>query len=274
MKTNIVTGWVGFFDILGYKNLLIQNEPESIAEEVVPLLTGTKSEVVRDIKRLFELLSEKNKNIAEDFQSATTNLDGLIEELSLLLFSDTLLVTMPAGEEVDNDSAIRLAIFSMACKGLQYKLFRCGLPVRGAIDYGKFYVKDMCFAGRPFINAYELANRLELAACVLSDIASKQFRSISINAPEIDTFVAKYLVPMKDGEHHFQVMKTSISDIGIDIRQYVMKSFWSHRKDISVEVQTKVANTEQWLRFLVQLNKTESIQQGHAADVQQPAADG
>jgi hypothetical protein len=53
---SISTGWVGFFDILGYANLLQRNEPETIAEEVVPLLTGTKPEVINALGTYVEAI--------------------------------------------------------------------------------------------------------------------------------------------------------------------------------------------------------------------------
>ncbi len=55
MSTNTKIGLVGFFDILGYQNLLEQNEPEVIAEEVLPILIGLKNSIKANIYDLLEL---------------------------------------------------------------------------------------------------------------------------------------------------------------------------------------------------------------------------
>ncbi|MCK5348024.1 MAG: hypothetical protein KAJ25_01470 [Desulfobacula sp.] len=43
MKTE--KGLIGFFDVLGYQNLLENNEPEIIADTVLPILTNLKKTV-------------------------------------------------------------------------------------------------------------------------------------------------------------------------------------------------------------------------------------
>ncbi len=43
------TGLIGFFDILCYQNLLERNEPETIAEEVLPILTNISGEITKGL---------------------------------------------------------------------------------------------------------------------------------------------------------------------------------------------------------------------------------
>jgi hypothetical protein len=270
---NISTGWVGFFDILGYANLLQRNEPETIAEEVVPLLTGAYPEIINGIGTTFESWIAKFTDNHQDSQSLVQNASRLIDDLKWLLFSDTILITIHSDDSTDRQSVLRWIIFYWACADLQVKLFRAGLPLRGAIDFGRFFVRDTCFAGRPIINAYELCNMLELAACVLSKAASDQLHGLKGFEGGADACVSEYLVPTKNGECHFSVTKAVVYEKDIDIRQQVMKAFWGHRKDISIDAQRKATNTEQWLRYLDHLEEKKAVQQKPPADVLPPGAD-
>jgi hypothetical protein len=268
------TGWVGFFDILGYTNLLERNEPESIAEQVVPLLTETKDRGLDRISSVIEKAMARRDG-SPKYCLPAEDVHAMVDDLNWLLFSDTILITMPTDESLDLQGALRWGIFDMACVMLQAELFRAGLPLRGAIDFGRFFVKGTCFAGRPIINAYRLCNTLELAACVVSETASKQLCGLEpflINTG-LDEFVVEYLVPTKDGDCHFLVTRASVHETNIDIRQQVMKAFWGHRKDISIDAQRKAANTEQWLRYLEHLQEKEAFQEEHVVGVLPPPAD-
>jgi hypothetical protein len=270
---NISTGWVGFFDILGYANLLQRNEPELIAEEVVPLLTGAHSEIIDGICTTFESWIAKFTDNHQDSQSLVQNARILIDDLKWLLFSDTILITMRSDESTDRQSVLRWIIFYWACADLQVKLFRAGLPLRGAIDFGRFFIKDTCFAGRPIINAYELCNMLELAACVLSKAASHQLHGLKGFEGGADACVSGYLVPTKTEERRFFVTRAVVYERNIDIRQQVMNAFWGHRKDVSIDAQKKASNTEQWLRYLTHLEEKKAAQQKSATDVLPPVSD-
>ncbi len=269
---NIRTGWVGFFDILGYANLLQRNEPESIAQEVVPLLTGTRPEIIDNIGKAFEQLIAIDIDKRQD-APLVQDVRRLLDDLKWLLFSDTILISMPTSESIDAEIGVRWVIFCMACNRLQSKLFRAGLPLRGAIDFGRFFVEDTFFAGHPIINAYGLCNMLDLAACVLSPEASEQLRGLNVLGRGLDPFATEYLVPTKNGERHFFVTRAIVHEKNLDIRQQVMKAFWGHRKDISIDAQKKATNTEQWLRYLEHLEEKEAAQQKPAADVLPPASD-
>lgn len=108
---NIRTGWVGFFDILGYANLLQRNEPELIAQYVVPLLIGAKPEVVNKARTFVEYVIGKNSSILKDSPYVADNLRKFIDDLTWLLFSDTILITMPSDESEDGETVLKWIIF-------------------------------------------------------------------------------------------------------------------------------------------------------------------
>lgn len=245
-NTSTETGLVAFFDILGYQNLLERNEPEAIATDVLPMLTNIGQSVNEALKKM----TEKKKHSPNFF-------NRIIDNINWLVFSDTVLLTLPVD---DSDPYLRhkaWLIFFTACIGLQDRLFEAGLPVRGAIDFGKFFVKGTCFAGRTIVNAYRLSETLELAACVLTDDASNELNKMCKTCAEddIDTlfgiFVLEYLIPTKTIEQHRLTLMAHTYDLSApDIHRTVMTAFWGNNKDLPVTVRQKVANTEQWLEFL------------------------
>lgn len=240
---NTQKGIVGFFDILGYQSLLEKNEPEEIAETVLPFLTGIKSEVLDDLKTWNISYKEELIIIVRDY-------------IKWLVFSDTILLTMPIQESDRNINLILWGIFFTVSKRLQTKMFRNGLPLRAAISYGKFYIKDTCFAGRTIIEAYQLCNQLEFAACVLTESCSKELENCDIKKSFNNKDVFDYLVPKKDGESRMLTLAAYVYNTEKEnLRTQVLESFLGHNKDIPISAQKKITNTEQWLEFL-RLKKT------------------
>lgn len=240
---NTQKGIVGFFDILGYQSLLEKNEPEEIAETVLPFLAGIKSEVLDDLKTRNISYKEELIIMVRDY-------------IKWLVFSDTILLTMPIQESDRNINLILWGIFFTVSKRLQTKMFRNGLPLRAAISYGKFYIKDTCFAGRTIIEAYQLCNQLEFAACVLTESCSKELENCDIKKLFNNKDVFDYLVPKKDGELRMLTLAAYVYNTEKeDLRTQVLESFLGHNKDIPISAQKKITNTEQWLRFL-RLKKT------------------
>lgn len=242
------TGLIGFFDILGYQNLLERNEPETIAEEVLPVLTNIGKSVTQGLK-IFQKIPIPSDN--------RKHLKGIIKAMRWLVFSDTVLLTLPMDEADFNVIQMSWLIFLTAVIGLQSKLFRAGLPVRGAIEYGKFFVKDTCFAGRTIVTAYQLCSQLELAACVFSEVAANEVRRLrEYDSLFCDSFLAEYLIPTKSGEKHLlAVMAHTYDHDSPDIHGEVMSSFWGNKKDVSLSARQKAQNTEQWLEFLKMKDK-------------------
>jgi len=143
------------------------------------------------------------------------------------------------------------------------RMFREGLPIRGAIDYGKFYVKETCFAGEAIVEAYRLCNKLELAAAVLTESArsclDKELKPEreSGQPPFWIPLFYEYLVPTKDGEVRMTALASHVyNDEDDNISKQVLAAFWGHNKDVPLVAQPKIANTAQWLRFLKMRQRT------------------
>lgn len=248
------TGFIGFFDILGYKEILENNEPEEIAEKIIPFFENLKNETIGFGKKAMAMTmdrisvarpqSEIVRSIVEEEMNAA------YRSISWLIFSDTILLSMPI--DIDNSKIMtEIMAFLCVCDSMQIQMFNEGLPLRGAIDYGKYYIKGSCFAGQPIVNAYNLSNKLELAACALSPNANEKIKN-GFNLPV--RLFDDYLTPTKEGEENIPLLRAlnySFQTPGSndDIRQLVLNSFWDYNKSISLSVQNKITNTEQWLRY-------------------------
>jgi hypothetical protein len=262
---NTHNGIIGFFDILGYQNLLEKNEPEDIAQSVLEFLTNINDKITTNLKQILDETPDEIFSILEETIDHAVSIKDIvnntIDSLKWILFSDTILLALPYDQKTEKPSVANWFAFLTICMHLQKEMFLNGLPVRGVINYGKFYLQDTCFAGRSIIEAYDLCNQLELAACIFSPKAQNEFsdfinRYFHENAKEIsDNWVYEYLVPTKMGEFHYLVLKASVYNNDDSIMKQILSSFWGHNKDIPLSVQQKISNTEQWLNFLKMKNE-------------------
>src|SRR5579859_6290603 len=139
-------GLVAFFDILGYRQIIANNEIKEAA-----------SIIKRALRKVTE--SQKAADIVEKgFKySPPTN---------YLAFSDSILVYTNYSKEIISQKS-QAGLFAAGCAGLCVSLFEEGLPARGAIARGEFFVEQTSFAGKAIVEAYEFANAIEMAGCVI-----------------------------------------------------------------------------------------------------------
>jgi hypothetical protein len=255
MSNDIRIGLVGLFDVLGYQNILERNEPEFIAEKVMPVMLNVDSDVNNTLNEVLDKPRSAGEKLWEVAAQVTKKIEWLV-------FSDTILIVLQVdsaksimtGDHARSHS-VHWLIFVSTCNILQRKLFEAGLPLRGAIDFGKYYIKKSCFAGRPIVNAYQISSQLELSAAVLCSEADQEYRMIfekcnEFGVPTYPLFI-EYLIPLKNEEKYLLTERARVYDPkGLDIRSQVMRAFWGNGKDIPRSVQQKVNNTEQWLEFL------------------------
>lgn len=257
------TGIIGLFDILGYQNLLENNEPENIAETVVGFIDEIGTKVPSEMKQSFgigNIPRNKKKGLINEM---STSIAAIIDSIQWLVLSDTILVVMPIQSREDYYfSIICWHFFLSTCIHLQEIMFKRGLPLRGTINYGKFYIKNNCFASREIVEAYQLCNQLEFSACVLTEKSRQELDKINgkLNKNTSNKFydylVLEYLVPTKDDETRMLVLAAkSYVPEREDLKSQVVESFMSYNKDIPFSIQRKVTSTEQWLIFLRQKEK-------------------
>jgi len=243
-------GLVGFFDILGYSNILENNEVIQSASIVLDILQKLP-------ERTFKLQS----SLVD--KSALHVLNEVQDKIKWLIFSDTILITLECPEKrEDIEEALSWLLFSLTSIILYRDLFEKGLPVRGGISFGNFYIKDTCFVGDSIINAYKTEKNLNLAAIGFHQSAVEYLKTANkLTKDIIETISFRYLTPCKSGLFPQRLLMPShpklprILPENNDIRQFISNSFWKHNKDISAEAIEKLNNTELFFRFYLSKNE-------------------
>jgi hypothetical protein len=233
-------GFVGYFDLLGYKNVLTNNHINKAIE------------VVKLIQRILEKEQERvyaaGRIVGHQF-------------CEHIVFSDSILVytTFP---ETNSEKHNQVGIFHEFCAAVISELFWNGLPVRGSWAFGNYYVKrtanGIYVAGMPIVEAYEFSNCLDLAGCVIAPSAEKILSDMRILDPPLLGYV-HYPVPLKGSQSQkFQKQEMFLlNHYKIDLnynpnrkisRQIVMQKFAEHNKSVGIEVLSKINNTLDFLK--------------------------
>jgi len=253
-KGKNINAIIGFFDILGYTNLLKQNDVGEITKKVIDIILNVKNEIFK-----------------QHFKSQTQpKAEDVYKFIKWIIVSDSILVYSKF--KFKNGIDIHWVQFLLFSNIFQKHMFDEGLPVRGVINTGDIYIKENCFAGKPIIDAYELSKKIKMSACVLHDDANVELKKITFSyLPEsyvynllIDypfvydrlfnciqkgcTFIPKEALcraPEIIGNSYFLNMMVLNGNINEkSIKQYVEDSFSKHNKKIdSKDVQDKIKAT-------------------------------
>ena len=259
-------GFIGFFDILGYKSFLENSTSLETAESIIKRIAEAGRETQLALTNLFDA-------------TKTPSLSFTLPDW--LVFSDTIVFTLPVddvlGSEVGSVKYLfsvyqRFIISAIAAETLQRNLFYFGLPLRGALHYGEFIRHENCLAGRGILEAYNLIGS-NLACCIVTDVALSNFTQLERISAHVlkraDGFegrtnlisirenmnmkLIKYSVPYSNGIHQAHTlinwMKQDMFPL-INMEEFVRKSFFAHNKTSGPRVEEKLLNTVAFLRFL------------------------
>lgn len=245
------SGMIAFFDIFGYKQIAQSGIAKNI-EEVLRILQAAKDSIKAEIKTT----DLKSYCAIQGFEQIVQSVLDSIETENI---SDSLVSTINFEtckrfafrdeHKQPTDSTWFLPyVFLLYCTRLNSLLFRAGLPVRGAIEFGEIFKQERILAGKPLVNAYSLSENLNCAAVVLTVATETWLKSLVCFCPPLIWQNFNLLhVPTKKGSFDLQCLrnqglfskKTPITDV----RDYVGAAFSRHSKDVSVDVLEKLANT-------------------------------
>jgi hypothetical protein len=234
-------GFVGFFDILGYQDIIDNNDIENASKIISDILETLPTRTASDVL----LLGRKE---------IKTGLKLQIDVIQARLISDSILLAMPVSEDssdIEKRSAAVVFLFYVA--KLMRLAFDNGLPLRGAVDLGEFFLSSQCFAGKPIIDCYRLASRLQLVGCAITPKCAAHIKEFAEKPSRTGTsavFMFPCLVMLKGGTTEKYMMLdwylpfNNWAPIEPDVRSSIIKSFHAHNKDISPEAMQKIDNTE------------------------------
>jgi hypothetical protein len=257
-------GYVGFFDILGYKQVILNNQINATAKLISDILMKMPDTVVTNITRSDAPAVHEMTGTAMAAMQAWNKI--LRESIHWLIFSDTILVSMALDRSLHPLLQFqRSGAFFQTCIVLLREMFDRGLPLRGAVSFGDFFIQERCFAGVSIVDAYQLSESLELSGAVLTREAAAMCRETREFAAQhdydnmvdiMDHMFVEYLVPMKrDVNRRHLTLNWVNLDIGLEaieknVRDYVIDSFVSHNKSTPPTVYPKIHNTEMYIRYV------------------------
>jgi hypothetical protein len=199
-------GLVAVFDILGFKKMLLANT----------------------IKESLDII---NKVMLKELEEAKKSFGNI----KTFVISDTILITLP--------NAKQKTIFPFCCNQIMYGLLLEGLPVRGAIAAGEFYVElepnRIIFVGQPIIDAYELSTSIDIAACAV--VPSSESKILGLSSARFE----KFMTPLKNRppcELYLLKYESPFS------REKIIEKFEAHKKHLDPDSYSKVHNTIKFLK--------------------------
>ncbi|MCD6401461.1 MAG: hypothetical protein J7L73_05970 [Anaerolineales bacterium] len=259
------TGLVALFDILGYKQIMLNNDIHKTAQLVSDTLINIPTNIIKNVK------TAENMSETDQFETNQTTIDSwqkTLSKINWLIFSDSILISLPFEPQAPPPQILQhYAAFVTVCATLLNKTFSAGLPLRGAISVGEFFIEEKCFAGKPIISAYRTAQELEFSGCILAEDANNlvsQLRKEVIKKgyenmlTMLDQTTILYLVPRKDAPSK---RNRTINWVALDledfpkiegnIRDFVTTAFLMHNKIALPVVQAKIINTEMFVRHVL-----------------------
>jgi len=269
-------GIIGLYDILGYKDFLDNNSFDTAVKDidnVLKTISNSDKYITNKIFDIFMRSHNANEIIVKK----------LLRQMRWFIFSDTIIqVSTFKKDERPGSKYNKWLIFLIASLVLNRYMFNSGLPLRGAITTGNFLFRKLCFAGKPIIEAYELANSLDLSACVITDEAYNESATL-INSSKYEkvkklfnALIIKYQIPKNDKSSNTdnqnqkslftlnllvpKALKLSIIKKDVDLYKCVLNKFKMHNKRVTEkEVLRKVENTKKLFECLIDFAKTNKI---------------
>ncbi len=266
-------GIVCCFDILGYQNIMRTNQIEYvsklISEKICLLPKDTQNIIDSHVKGVFMKAGYNEDTVAA--------VQEISKKIKYLLISDTILIYADMSDWIKNKEVTESlkaffqvmvwTLFLQQIAALQRISFDAGLPIRGAVDYGEFYINSVengnIFAGKPIVDCYRLSQKLDFAGCAFTEKAGKLLidKIVTWNGlmqndlfPIFKEILVPYLVPLKDLTYKRLLLVDWLTSSTIgqpkEFRQYINTAFHDHNKEINDSVVRKMENTERILRWL------------------------
>jgi hypothetical protein len=262
----IETGFVGFFDILGYKSFLESGITE-VTFKVIDILSGLPKRASENNK-LHKALNAHMGNYFTPDNPAACDLRWALDRVKTLVVSDSILLWSSYEEGHDGSKRpLQAAAFLVTTSILERVMFEEGLPVRGAIAFGDFIVVEHVFAGKPIVQAHTLGQSLNLAACAIHPTAESEFKTLLTIAPHEDMLQAdglplvRYPLPTKTSKTDSELLCLNLAWPTLpgykplrdrtDLRRYIRNQFSAYGKQVGLDAIQKEENTEKLLTFLL-----------------------
>ncbi|NLE06466.1 MAG: hypothetical protein GX638_16905 [Crenarchaeota archaeon] len=249
---NFESSFVAFLDILGYKELIKNNEHIDLTklyDHIIPIITDHNQTNLTKIEA-------KNQYI--DLQNNSNVFSTMVSD-SIILWSEDCTIT----------SFVK--IIDLIATILSNGVFHY-FPIRGAMTTGtisgKYYNKNNSFSqlqlyGKPIVEAYELSESANWMGCeVAKECIEMIHEDENLDFKELleEEYIVEYEIPKKNGEikvcYALNWMKHcswkkyySAEEIKYSIEDLIRKSFAGHHKSSNNwNVEAKILNTLDFIK--------------------------
>lgn len=253
-KPRQIRGLIAVFDVLGFKSFCQHNTDQKVAEEVLTTIDMVPEGMVEHLS--LTLGQGKNPEKARE----------LVSNIIWLVFSDTVLVTLPQAEDASPDLVV---IFFLGCAIFNRLMFDRGLPIRGSVHLGDFLLGNRCVAGRVVVEALDQVHELEAACTVISNDTwahiHDRFHNDKKWSPFLLGMFPRNPIRCKSGTRMLATLNWFRVRIGNmpeppDLKKYVMDSFLAHGKQLNASAFAKARDTaELFDKFLKRQKPTHDI---------------
>jgi hypothetical protein len=182
--------YIAYFDFLGYKQFILNNENEHIRRRI--------GHILRDLEYALGLGKHKEAQYGVIADISKSN-------LHCLNISDTIILW------TKDDSIESLQELLDVCFIFNYREVRYNFPARGAIVYGEidlishFYESEQkgtyninSVYGKGLVNAHLIAESLNLSGCIIDNSAIEKIKEFENWEVLIEKYAVLYNVPHKD----------------------------------------------------------------------------
>jgi hypothetical protein len=239
------TGLLAYFDILGYQNFILHSNIQLMAkiihEVILPVPDFVRNEIAKKLA------------IGDAAWTAEVMAKCIGKPV---VISDSIVWDISFKPSLKEGKYPQWLLFIGGCCHLQRLMFDQGLPLRGAISYGEYYIEKGCFAGKPVVDAHGVSSKLDLVGCGLTLQAEKELPAGDFGGIDaLGGLLETYTTPLKGCKApNMKLLNwafpggTLLKPFGDDIRGRVVESFSRYGKPIPIEVYDKVTNTEAFLK--------------------------
>lgn len=261
-------GAVAVFDVLGYQSLLANNTLEKAVGIARQKLLALPETVRTSAYRALDL-------------DPKGFLQAHMRDIEWSIFSDTIILALefpsprstcppnaPQRVRVMWDRLLgtnsQWIIFLNVCAAIMRQSFIAGLPLRGAIHFGEYFIDGQCFAGKPIVAAYQDANVQDWCGCTVDCRIERHYKKFlrlsGADRPMARWILVDYAVPVTRGRRSKRSVlnwvwlrgSPVVTKIRSDSDVYVRKSFSAHKKVIAANVEKKVSNTAAFVRHVTE----------------------
>ena len=246
-EKKIENGLVCVFDILGYKNILLNNSIDDCAIMIKDILAELPQQVIQKIL-----------GISPNIIVLKETLVFFEEHFRYIMVSDSVIMFFDYEGMSKYKKSIYVMLSIFLIINFKYMCFKSGFPMRSCIDFGSFYYYENIFAGKTIITCFTESEKLDFSGIIITEDAG-EFVINSIAKKYKKYFgrcLLKYIVPLNNGreeEKYIIDWYTTSHDEHIvnDLRNEIFNTFNMHNKTIDKSVKRKINNTKKIIKYFL-----------------------